>query len=129
MEINGRQINPRACAEFLTVNSHRTSDNRVPNWNHINEEASELCRNLANDLDQDILSPSEASGAFERELQCTLTNYRVTKNRNDQKGHRPRPIEIDTNNEEIPEDQLNDPLEPEVLLTLHPEQLFEHYRA
>ena len=89
---------PASCAAFTTVNSHRTSDNRVPNWNHVNEEVSELCRNLVNDLEQDALSPSEASGVFERELQRTLTKYRITKNRNGQKGHRPRPIEIATTN-------------------------------
>ena len=89
---------PTSCVAFSLVNSHRTSDNQVPNWNHINEEVSELCRNLANDLDQDALSPSEASGVYKRELQHTLTKYRITKNRNDQKGHRPRPIEIATTN-------------------------------
>ena len=69
-----------------------------PNWNHINEEVTELCRNLANDLDQDVLSLNDASGALERELQRTLKNYRVTKNRNDQNGYRPRPIKIATTN-------------------------------
>ena len=33
-----------------------SSATRVPDWSHINEEVSEFCRNLATDLEHDVLS-------------------------------------------------------------------------
>ena len=75
-----------------------SSATRVPDWSHINEEVSEFCRNLATDLEHDVLSLTEASAGFERQFHLILMTYGITKNRNDRKLHRPRPIEVATTN-------------------------------
>ena len=98
MAVRSTPVSTTAISAANSRISTSTSRTRMPDWNHINEEVSEICRNLVTDLDQDVLSPREASAAFERELQLTLMKYRVIKSRYDHKTHRPRPIEIATTN-------------------------------
>ena len=86
---------PVQTAAIPLANS-RKNLNKIVDWNQINDEISDICRNLAIQLNQDVLSPSEASAAFERSLQHSLSEYGVIKRNNKCNTHRPRPIEIAT---------------------------------
>ena len=85
----------------IPLANSRKNPNKIIDWNQINDDISNFCRNLATQLDQDVLSSSEASAAFVRSLQHSLTEYGIIKSNNECKTHRPRPIEIASANARI----------------------------